>query len=196
VRETTNVRSRSSQEEEIGGSRLQRGAETSPQTLEQITTWQTRDRTGIVTCKALSKQRWRNWLRIRRFGQALVRRLTLWFDFIPIFQAEKTAPTNPMKDLKIEKLVISASYPFTRPSTLNHSVLTYHPQLPLQTSPSVNLETGLPELPRYWNNSPVNPPSPPRPDTPSDRSPFVVTKRSLVTLLSVDPRPRRFWSVL
>lgn len=32
----------------------------------------------------------------------------MWFDFVPIYQAEKTAPTNPMKDLHIEKLVISA----------------------------------------------------------------------------------------
>lgn len=59
----------------------------------------------------------------------------MWFDFVPIFQAEKTAPTNPMKDLKIEKLVISASPPL-------HSAIHPHPILTHLPHPPADIAVG------------------------------------------------------
>jgi len=83
------------------------------------------------------------------------------------------------------------AYSIPTPTALYHHATTR--SLP-QTSRSVNPETDLPEPQRFSNNSPVNPPSPPKPDTPSDLSVSGGTRRLPFTSPSEDPRLRRFWS--
>jgi hypothetical protein len=100
---------------------------------------------------------------------------------------QKTTPTNPMRELRIDKLVISW--------VLLKPLLDIVTDCSQQTSPSVNpvIVSLVPQ--KSWNNSPVKPRSPQKLVTPSEHSVFVVTKRSLSMSPSVDPRLRRSWSV-
>ena len=98
----------------------------------------------------------------------------------------KTSPTNPMKDLRIDKLVISASLEFIPPT---HNILTL--SNPQQIPPSTSQAIVSPAPPKSSNNSPAKPPSPPKPATPSAHSVSAATKKSPSTSPSAGPKPKK-----
>lgn len=120
----------------------------------------------------------------RRYGELLYQFLRAGSD--AYMQAEsKTAPTNPMKELRIDKLVISAYFAMAGDYIETYALLSR------QISQSGSLVIVSPVLQRSWSNSLVKHPSLQKHATLCVRSAFVVTKRSQCMLLSAGRRRRR-----